>query len=178
MGATIVEKIFSRKCGSEIRAGEVVMAPIDGAMIHDITGPLAIQKFYEMGGSKVFDPERVIMLFDHQIPADSIPAAESHVYMRKFASEQKIYNYDINEGVCHQVVLEKGREAPGEIVVGADSHACMYGATGAFATGIGSTDMGFASNSVPSISKYPRQSVREYRGSFPSGSGQRTCSFP
>ncbi len=72
MRATIVEKIFSRKCGSDIRAGEVVMAPLDGAMIHDITGPLAIQKFYEMGGPKVFDPKRIIMLFDHQIPADSI----------------------------------------------------------------------------------------------------------
>ena len=58
MGATIVEKIFSRKCGKDIRAGEVVMAPLDGAMIHDITGPLAIQKFYEMGGKKVFDPKR------------------------------------------------------------------------------------------------------------------------
>ena len=143
MGATIVEKIFSRKCGRDIRAGEVVMAPVDGAMIHDITGPLAIQKFYEMGGSNVFDPEKVIMLFDHQVPADSIPAAEHHLYMRRFAAEQKIHNYDINEGVCHQVVLEKGRAAPGEIVVGADSHTCMYGAVGAFATGIGSTDMGF-----------------------------------
>ena len=104
MRATIVEKIFSRKCGSDIRAGEVVMAPLDGAMIHDITGPLAIQKFYEMGGWKVFDPKRVIMLFDHQIPADSIEAASNHVYMRKFAAEQDIHNYDINEGVCHQVV--------------------------------------------------------------------------
>lgn len=144
MGSTIVEKIFSRKCGSEIRAGEVVMAPVDGAMIHDITGPLAIRKFSEMGGKQVFDPKRVIMLFDHQIPADSLEAAENHVFMRKFAAEQGIHNYDINEGVCHQVVLEKGRAAPGEIVVGADSHTCMYGAVGSFATGIGSTDMGFA----------------------------------
>ena len=86
MTATIVEKIFSRKCGSDVRAGEVVMAPLDGAMIHDITGPLAIQKFYEMGGRKVFDPKRIIMLFDHQIPADSIEAASNHVYMRKFAA--------------------------------------------------------------------------------------------
>jgi len=88
-------------------AGEVVMAPLDGAMIHDITGPLAIQKFYEMGGVNVFDPERVIMLFDHQIPADSIEAANNHVYMRKFAAEQDIHNYDINEGVCHQVLSRK-----------------------------------------------------------------------
>jgi 3-isopropylmalate/(R)-2-methylmalate dehydratase large subunit len=166
MGATIVEKIFSGKCGSDIRAGEVVMAPLDGAMIHDITGPLAIQKFYEMGGSKVFDPERVIMLFDHQIPADSIPAAQNHVYMRAFAKEQGIHNYDINEGVCHQVTLEKGRAAPGEIVVGADSHTCMYGAIGAFATGIGSTDMGFVMKFGALYFKVPETIRAEVSGKF------------
>lgn len=143
MGATIVEKIFSSKCSTAVKAGDVVMAPVDGAMIHDITGPLAIQKFCEMGGVRVFDPRRIIMLFDHQIPADSIEAAKNHVLMRKFAEEQNIHNYDICEGVCHQVTMEKGHAAPGEIIVGADSHTCMYGAAGAFATGIGSTDMGF-----------------------------------
>ena len=166
MGATIVEKIFSRKCGSDIRAGEVVMAPIDGAMIHDITGPLAIRKFSEMGGKRVFDPKRVIMLFDHQIPADSIEAAQNHVFMRKFAKDQGIYNYDINEGVCHQVVLEKGRAAPGEIVVGADSHTCMYGAVGAFATGIGSTDMGFALKFGALYFKVPQTIRAEVSGKF------------
>ncbi len=167
MGATIVEKIFSRKCGRDIRAGEVVMTPLDGAMIHDITGPLAIQKFYEMGGTKVFDPRRVIMLFDHQIPADSIAAAENHVYMRRFAVEQQIHNYDIREGVCHQVVVEKGRAAPGEIVVGADSHTCMYGAAGAFATGVGSTDMGFALKYGALYFKVPETILAEVSGKFP-----------
>jgi 3-isopropylmalate/(R)-2-methylmalate dehydratase large subunit len=167
MGATIVEKIFSRKCGRDIQAGEVVMTPIDGAMIHDITGPLAIQKFYEMGGSKVFDPERVIMLFDHQVPADSIPAAENQVYMRRFAAGQAIHNYDINEGVCHQVVVEKGRAAPGEIVVGADSHTCTYGAVGAFATGIGSTDMGFVLKYGALYFKVPETIRAEVSGKFP-----------
>lgn len=143
MGMTLVEKIFSRKCGREVQAGEVVMASVDAAMIHDITGPLAVQKFQEMGGKSVFDRNRVILLFDHQIPADSIPAAENHVFLRRFAAEQNIQNDDIREGICHQVVMEKGKAGPGEIVVGADSHTCMYGAAGAFATGIGSTDMGF-----------------------------------
>jgi len=119
------------------------MAPVDAAMIHDITGPLADRVFGEMGGERVYDPRRIIMLFDHQIPADSIPAAENHVFMRQFAEEQGIHNYDLLEGVCHQVVMEKGRAAPGEIIVGTDSHTCTYGAAGAFATGIGSTDMGF-----------------------------------
>ncbi|MDD4126871.1 MAG: 3-isopropylmalate dehydratase large subunit, partial [Methanomicrobium sp.] len=90
------------------------------------------------------DPKKVIMLFDHQIPADSISAAENHVMMRKFAKEQGIYNYDIKEGVCHQVVPEKGRVKPGDIIVGSDSHTCAYGALGAFSTGIGSTDMAYA----------------------------------
>ncbi len=143
MAATIAEKIFSQTCGRAVRAGDVVMAPVDAAMIHDITGPLAVRVFREMGGEQVFDPERIIMLFDHQVPADSIPAAENHVFMRRFAEEQGIHNYDLNEGVCHQVVMEKGRAAPGEIIVGTDSHTCTYGAAGAFATGIGSTDMGF-----------------------------------
>ena len=173
MGATIVEKIFSKKCGKEIRAGELVMAPLDGAMIHDITGPLAIQKFYEMGGSSVFDPERIIMLFDHQIPADSIEAAQNHMYMRAFAAEQHIHNYDINEGVCHQVVLEKGRAAPGEIVIGADSHTCMYGAVGAFATGIGSTDMGFALKFGALYFKVPETIRAEVSGRFPKRVGAK-----
>lgn len=120
------------------------MAPIDAAMIHDITGPLAIRTFREMGGERVSDPARVVMLFDHQVPADSIAAAENQAFMRGFAREQGIRNYDLREGVCHQVVLEKGHAAPGEIVIGSDSHTCMYGAVGAFATGVGSTDMGFA----------------------------------
>ena len=143
MGLTIAEKIFSAHCEKECRAGEVVMAPVDGAMIHDITGPLAINVMKEMGGGRVFDPDKVIMLFDHQIPADSISAAENHVMMRQFAREQGIHNYDIKEGVCHQVVPEKGRVKPGDIIVGSDSHTCAYGALGAFSTGIGSTDMAY-----------------------------------
>ncbi|MBP2133618.1 3-isopropylmalate/(R)-2-methylmalate dehydratase large subunit [Methanomicrobium sp. W14] len=143
MGMTISEKIFSRHCKKGCKAGDVVMAPVDAAMIHDITGPLAINVFRDMGGDKVFDPKKIIMLFDHQIPADSINAAENHVMMREFAKEQGIYNYDIKEGVCHQVVPEKGRVKPGDIVVGSDSHTCTYGALGVFATGIGSTDMAY-----------------------------------
>jgi 3-isopropylmalate/(R)-2-methylmalate dehydratase large subunit len=166
MGKTIVEKIFSGKCSHSIHAGHVVMAPVDAAMIHDITGPLAIRKFYEMGGMQVFDKKRIIMLFDHQIPADSIEAAQNHVYMRKFAADQDIHNYDICEGVCHQIVMEKGHAAPGEIIVGADSHTCMYGAAGAFATGIGSTDMGFVLKFGALYFKVPETIRADVRGSF------------
>ena len=79
MAATIAEKIFSQRCGRTVRAGDVVMAPVDAAMIHDITGPLAVRVFGEMGGERVYDPRRIIMLFDHQIPADSIPADRKSV---------------------------------------------------------------------------------------------------
>jgi len=173
MGATYVEKIFSRGCRREVRAGEVVMAPVDAAMIHDITGPLAIQKFREMGGDRVYDPGKVIMLFDHQVPADSIPAAQNHIFMRMFAEEQGIGNLDLNEGVCHQVVEERGLAAPGEVVVGADSHTCMYGATGAFATGIGSTDMGFVLKFGALYFRVPESMRLEVNGSFPDRVGPK-----
>ncbi|WP_214083983.1 3-isopropylmalate dehydratase large subunit [Methanoculleus sp.] len=166
MSATIAEKIFSQRCGRTVRAGEVVMAPVDAAMIHDITGPLAVRVFGEMGGERVYDPERIIMLFDHQVPADSIPAAENHVFMRQFADEQGIHNYDLLEGVCHQVVMEKGRAAPGEIIVGTDSHTCTYGAAGAFATGIGSTDMGFVLKFGALYFRVPESILVEVDGKF------------
>ncbi len=166
MAATIAEKIFSMKCGRSVRAGDVVMAPVDAAMIHDITGPLAVRVFREMGGERVFDPDRIIMLFDHQVPADSIPAAENHVFMRQFADEQGIHNYDLLEGVCHQVVMEKGRAAPGEIIVGTDSHTCTYGAAGAFATGIGSTDMGFVLKFGALYFRVPESILLEVDGTF------------
>ena len=145
MGKTIAEKIFSRAAGKDVKAGDYVLADIDRAMIHDITAPLAIKAFREIAGenAKVWDASRIIMAFDHQVPADSVAVAETHKMLRKFAKEQGILNYDVHEGIAHQVMVEKGHVKPGELIVGADSHTCMYGALAAFATGIGSTDMGF-----------------------------------
>src|SRR5512137_3141395 len=142
-GQTLSEKIFSKASEKEAKAGEFVMAGIDVAMIHDITGPLAVKGFYEIAGreGRVWDPERIVLLFDHQVPADSLKAAENHIMLRKFAQEQGILNYDILCGVCHQVMPEKGHVLPGQIILGTDSHTCTYGALGAFATGVGSTDM-------------------------------------
>jgi 3-isopropylmalate/(R)-2-methylmalate dehydratase large subunit len=142
-GQTLSEKIFSRAAKREARAGDFVMAEIDCAMIHDITGPLAVKGFYEIAGreGRVWDRSKIVVLFDHQVPADSLKAAENHILLRKFAEEQGILNYDIFCGVCHQVMPEKGHVLPGALIVGTDSHTCTYGALGAFATGIGSTDM-------------------------------------
>ncbi|MEM3796411.1 MAG: 3-isopropylmalate dehydratase large subunit [Archaeoglobaceae archaeon] len=143
MGKTIVEKIFSKACGKEVGAGDFVFANIDLAMIHDITAPLAIKAFEEIAGknAKVWDPKKVVMAFDHQAPADSVKSAENQKMLRIFAKEQGILNYDVCNGIAHQLMVENHVE-PGMLVVGADSHSCMYGALGAFATGIGSTDMG------------------------------------
>ncbi|CAD6491382.1 MAG: Isopropylmalate/citramalate isomerase large subunit [Candidatus Argoarchaeum ethanivorans] len=145
MKTTISEKIFSKASGKNVKAGDFILADIDCAMTHDITGPLALQGFYEIMHNKenprVWDASKIVMVFDHQSPADSLSAAENQILLRKFAKEQNILNYDIFEGVCHQVVPEKGHVEPGELVVGSDSHTCTYGALGAFSTGIGSTDM-------------------------------------
>ncbi len=140
---TMAEKILAKSSGKkEINAGEIVMANIDVAMTHDLTGPLSIESFEKIGVDKVWDPEKIVVLFDHQVPADSLEAAGNHIFMRKFVKEQKITNfYDVREGVCHQVLPEKGHVVPGEVIVGSDSHTCTHGALGAFSTGIGSTDM-------------------------------------
>ena len=142
-GQTLSERILSRAAKREVKAGEFIMADIDCAMIHDITGPLAVKGFYEIAGrdARVWDPAKIVLLFDHQVPADSLKAAENHIQLRKFAAEQGILNYDIFCGVCHQVMPEKGHVLPGDVIVGTDSHTCTYGALGAFATGVGSTDM-------------------------------------
>jgi 3-isopropylmalate/(R)-2-methylmalate dehydratase large subunit len=139
----MAEKILAKAAGiEEIDAGKIVMANVDLAMTHDLTGPLSVAAFKKIGENEVWDPEKIVVIFDHQVPADSLEAAQNHLIMRKFVKEQGIKNfYDVGEGVCHQVLPEKGHVVPGEVVVGTDSHTCTHGALGAFATGIGSTDM-------------------------------------
>ena len=137
--STIAEKIFARASGKgEAEAGDIVMADIDIAMMHDLTGPLAVESFNKIGTEKVWDSSKIVIPFDHQVPADSLDSANNHILMRRFVKEQGIENfYVVKEGVCHQVLPEKGHVIPGTVIVGADSHTCTYGALGAFATGIG-----------------------------------------
>ncbi len=140
----IAEKILAAASGRDfVKPGDIVEAKIDMAMVNEITGPLAIQAFKDIGAPKVWDREKIVMVLDHQVPADSVKSAELHRIMRDFAKEQEIpFLYDVGfGGICHQVMVEKGHVRPGELIVGADSHTCTYGALGAFATGIGSTEM-------------------------------------
>lgn len=140
---TMSEKILAKSSGKdEVEAGDIVMANIDVAMTHDLTGPLSVQSFEKIGKEKVWDSTKIVIPFDHQVPADSIDSANNHILMREFAKKQNIKHfYDVNVGVCHQILPELGHVVPGEVIVGADSHTCTHGALGAFATGIGSTDM-------------------------------------
>ncbi len=139
---TISEEILSQKSGKKTAAGEFVIAGIDYAMSHDGTSVLAVKSFKEMGIEKVWDPERIIIPFDHLVPANTETTAQLHKELREWAGAQNISHlYDVGEGICHQVLAEKGFAMPGTLIVGADSHSCTYGAFGAFATGVGATDM-------------------------------------
>ncbi|MEM2401302.1 MAG: homoaconitase large subunit [Candidatus Bathyarchaeia archaeon] len=143
-GMTISEKILAAASGKDyVRPGEIVDARVDMAMVNEITGPLAIQTFKRIGLKNVWDNQRIVLVLDHQVPADSVKSAELHKIMREFAKEQNIpFLYDVGDGgICHQIMVERGHVRPGELIVGADSHTCTYGALGAFATGIGSTEM-------------------------------------
>ncbi len=143
MSMTIAEKILADKSGeAEVKPGDVVEAEIDRAMVNDITAPLTVDALEELGLESVWDAEKITIVFDHQFPPTKIVAAQDQYDLREFAKRMKINNlYGSGEGVCHQIMMERGHVLPSQLVVGADSHTCTYGALGAFATGIGSTDM-------------------------------------
>lgn len=138
----ITEKILAKSSNKElVKPGDIVDSNVDVLMIHDLTGPLAVKAFKKIGVNKVWDNKKVVVVLDHQIPAESITAAELHKTMRKFTKDQALKIYDVGKGgICHQVLPEKGHVLPGTVILGADSHTCTYGAFGAFATGIGSTE--------------------------------------
>jgi methanogen homoaconitase large subunit len=138
----ITEKILARASGSkEVAPGEIVEVKVDLAMTHDGTSPPTINTFKKIA-HKVWNPDKIVIVFDHNLPANSIGSAEFQKVTREFAKEQKIKSIFVHgEGICHQVLPEKGFIKPGTVVVGADSHTCTYGAFGAFATGMGATDM-------------------------------------
>lgn len=140
--ATISEKILSKASGHRAEAGDIVEAQVDRAMSHDGTSVLAIKAFSEMGSERVFDPERIVVPFDHIVPANSSVSADLQKMVRSWVKDQGIVHFfEGGEGICHQVFPEEGFALPGTLLVGADSHSCTYGAFGAFGTGVGATDM-------------------------------------
>lgn len=141
-GYTFVEKLLSSKLGKPVRAGEIAVVDVDVAMASDTTAPLAIRAFEEMGGVRLAKPDRTILVLDHATPCPNERIARLHKLIRDFSEKQGNILYDQNAGVCHQIMLERDHVKEGDIVLGADSHTCSYGAAGAFATGVGSTDLG------------------------------------
>ena len=141
MPQTAAEKILSRKAGEVVRAGDIAVVPVDGAMATDATAPFAIKAFQGMGGKSVWAPERISLILDHATPPPNERVSTLHVMMRDFARQHGTHFYDVGEGICHQLMMENGHAAPGELFVGADSHTPTLGALGAFAIGVGSTDL-------------------------------------
>ena len=138
---TFAQKVLSRTSGKEAFPGDIVSARIDLAMSHE-NAALVLRSFKEIGAKQLWDPEKVVLLFDHRIPANTTKAAEGHQTVRNFVRQEGLPNfYDLREGICHQVLPEKGHVLPGMLIVGTDSHTTTYGALGAFSTGIGATEM-------------------------------------
>ena len=147
MGMTMTQKILAKHAGLEsVRAGQLIQAKLDLVLGNDITTPVAINEFETAGFDRVFDKSKIALVMDHFAPNKDIKAATQCKQCRAFARRFDIDNYfDVGEmGIEHALLPEKGLVAPGEAVIGADSHTCTYGALGAFSTGVGSTDMGAA----------------------------------
>ena len=144
---TITQKILAAHCGKEVvEPGELILAKVDIALGNDITAPIAIKEFRESRAKKVFDRERVVLVADHFAPNKDIPSAIQCQILRGFAKEQGLVHFyeGGDMGVEHALLPEKGIVGPGDLIIGADSHTCTYGALGAFASGVGSTDLAAA----------------------------------
>jgi 3-isopropylmalate/(R)-2-methylmalate dehydratase large subunit len=167
---TITEKILASHSGREVVSpGDLVFANLDLVMSTDISTPMSIPIFKKMGADRVFDPERIVLVNDHLVPAKDIASAEMSKAMRLFAQKYKIrYYYELGRsGICHQLVPEEGLVVPGDLVLGADSHTCTYGALGAFATGIGSTDLAASWALGENWFKVPETIKVLYKGTLP-----------
>lgn len=144
MGMTMTQKILAAHAGLDsVKAGQLIRAKLDMVLGNDVTTPVAVKEFRAAGFDKVFDKDKISIVLDHFTPNKDIKSAEHCKYVREFANEHEITNFfDVGEmGVEHALLPEKGLVAPGEAIIGADSHTCTYGAVGAFSTGVGSTDM-------------------------------------
>lgn len=142
MGRTFAEKVLAENAGLDsAKAGEIVDARPDFVLSHDNTADIS-RKFLSIGTDKVWDPNRIVIVLDHCVPAATEKYALNHKVIRDFVQQQDITNfYDINSGVCHQVMVEKGHALPGSLVLGADSHTTSYGALGAFSAGVGRSEV-------------------------------------
>jgi 3-isopropylmalate/(R)-2-methylmalate dehydratase large subunit len=143
MGKTLSEKILSEKSGTDARAGDIVIAQVDLAFVQDTTGPLAIRQFKEVKHGSLANPQRTAVFLDHAIPSPNRQLSNDHQFLRQFAEETGCLIFEGGSGICHQLVAEMFAN-PGDVIVGADSHTVTAGGLGAFATGMGSSDIAVA----------------------------------
>ena len=169
MGKTISEKILGAHSGTDAKAGDIVVAEIDYAMGQDGTTPLSIKAFQKMKGEHLKHPDRISLVIDHSAPSPNEGVSALHKMMREFAGKSGCNLYDIGEGVCHQLMPERGHVVPGDLVVGADSHTTTYGALNAFSTGIGSTDFAAVMLTGKLWLRVPHTTKISYRGKMQKG---------
>lgn len=142
MGQTIVEKIIAHNIGAEsVKPGDIVTVNVDRVMLDDIMMPFIVDKFHEMGFQKVWDPDKVVVIYDHLVPASQLDDVRHYKVGDEFAERYGIKNIHRSDGICHQLMTEAGYVKPGHVVFGTDSHTTTYGCVGAFSTGIGYTEM-------------------------------------
>ena len=169
MGMTMTEKILARHAGlAVVEPGQLIKCKVDLVLGNDITAPPAIKEFDKIG-QPVFDREKIVLVPDHFTPNKDIKSAEMAKTVRQFAKQHEIVHYfEVGRmGIEHVLLPEVGLVAPGEVIIGADSHTCTYGAVGAFATGVGSTDMGAAMATGDTWFKVPSAIKVELTGSLP-----------
>ncbi len=140
MGKTLAEKILSKNSGADARAGDIVIAAVNLGFVQDTTGPLTVRQFQAGGFKRLANPERTVLFIDHAVPSPNSGLSNDHMLLRDFARESGCVMSDAGCGVCHQIVAESYAR-PGDVIVGADSHTVTAGALGAFATGMGSSDV-------------------------------------
>lgn len=142
MGHTLIEKIIMKNTGQEnIEAGSIVIVKADKLMVHDIFIPFVAQKFEEMGFNNIYDPDKMVLVFDHLVPTSKVEDVRHFKIGEEFCEKYGVNNIHRSDGICHQLMVECGYVKPGDIVFGTDSHTTTYGAVGAFSTGIGYTEM-------------------------------------
>ncbi len=165
---TLVEKILAAHTDrKEVSPGEFVNVTVDLILANDITAPIAIKEFQRIGVSKVFDPKKIVMVADHFVPNKDIASAEQAKLMRDFCRQHETLHFDVGQmGIEHVLLPEQGLVLPGDVVIGADSHTCTYGALGAFATGMGSTDIAAAMATGDIWMKVPPTIKLVYHGSL------------
>jgi 3-isopropylmalate/(R)-2-methylmalate dehydratase large subunit len=168
MGKTLAEKILSLKSHGEAKAGDVVIADVDLAFVQDTTGPLTIRQFKESGFEALAKPQQAVVFLDHAAPSPAQQLSNDHILLRRFAGKGGCPIYDVGEGICHQLMAENFAN-PGDVIVGADSHTVTAGALGAFATGMGSSDVAVALALGKIWFRVPESFLIELNGAFPRG---------